>query len=180
MSKESAVAKWDFDAAYHAYARMVYWTAYGILKSDSDAMDVSQDTFMRAIKHERELAGMTDAQQKGWLYRVAYNLCMDKKRREKREFPSDTEALFDGPDTDESALPELSALNNEQKRLVRGAIDELPAVYRETVVLHYFSGLAYEEIASLSGVSEGTVKSRMSRAKGKLLETLKKGGEIHG
>ncbi|MDO5110820.1 MAG: RNA polymerase sigma factor [Clostridia bacterium] len=171
---------WDFDAAYRAYARMVYWTAYGILKSDSDAMDVSQDTFMRAIKHEKKLAAMTDAQQKGWLYRVAYNLCMDKKRREKREFPSETEELFDGPDMDQSTLPEAAALSKEQKRLVRDAIDALPEVYRETVVLHYFSGLPYEEIAALTGASEGTIKSRMSRAKGKLLETLKKGGEIHG
>ena len=58
----------------------------------------------------------------------------------------------------------------------------LPAItnataYRETVVLHYFSGLAYEEIAFLTGVSEGTVKSRMSRAKAKLAQTLQKDGE---
>ena len=171
------MAAWDFDAVYRAYARMVYWTAYGIVKNESDALDISQDTFLRAMQHARELARMTDAQQKGWLYRVAYNLCMDKKRKEKREFPAETDAIFEGPTADEATLPELSALNNEQKARVRRAIDTLPDAYRETVVLHYFSGLAYEEIASLTGVSEGTVKSRMSRAKAKLAQTLQKDGE---
>ena len=56
---------------------------------------------------------------------------------------------------------------------------ELPEIFRETVMLHFFSELRYDEIAKLTGVSEGTVKSRMSRAKERLLALLK-GGAQHG
>ena len=58
---------------------------------------------------------------------------------------------------------------------MHNAIETLPDIYRETVVLHYFSGLSYDEIAAYTGVSEGTVKSRMSRAKDKLFSLLKDG-----
>lgn len=174
------MAAWDFDALYETYSRMVYWTAYGILKSESSAMDVSQDTFLRAIRHSHQLASMNDKQLKGWLYRVAVNLCMDQKRREKREFPSESEAVFEGPVTDETVLPEITALNREQKALLRQAVDNLPDIYRQTVTLHYFSELGYEEIAELEGVSEGTIKSRMSRAKARLYQALQEGGVLHG
>lgn len=170
---------WDFEAAYKANSRMVYWAAYGIVKNEADAMDVSQDTFVRTLRNEKKLAAMDERQQKAWLYRVAVNLCMDKKRRDKRETPVDEESFFDLPSSDEATLPELSALDAEQKKTLRDAIDALPEIYRQTVTLHYFSELPYEQIASLMGVSEGTVKSRMSRAKERLYESLRKDGELH-
>ncbi len=171
---------WNFDAAYAANSRMVYWAAYGIVKSESDAMDVSQDTFLRALRHEKKLAAMDERQQKAWFYRVAVNLCYDKKRKEKREFPTEDTAYFDEPVTDEATLPELAALSGEQKAILKNAIDNLPEAYRETVTLHYYSELPYEEIAALMGVSEGTVKSRMFRAKEKLYNILRKDGEQNG
>lgn len=167
---------WEFESVYEAFSRMVYWTAYGTLKSESDAMDVSQEVFIRVIRNIKKLENLNEAQLKSWLYRVTVNLCIDGKRRSKHEVVAD-ELPETGVTSDEE-LPEAAALNREQKRLVREAVDALPDIYRETVTLHYFSGLAYEEIAALQGVSEGTIKSRMSRAKARLLEALK-GGELH-
>ena len=70
-------------------------------------------------------------------------------------------------------------LDAEARQALYAAITALPDIYRETVMLHFFSELRYEEIAQLMGVSEGTVKSRMARAKERLLALLK-GGEQHG
>lgn len=146
----------DFESIYADYSRMVYWAAYGVVKNESDAMDVSQNVFLRVMKHQKKLETMEDAQLKSWLYRVTVNLCLDGKRKLKREVLADE--LPETPVSDTGALPD---------------------VYRETVTLHFFSELRYEEIAKLMGVSEGTVKSRMSRAKERLLALLK-GGELHG
>ena len=168
---------WDFEAAYSDNSRMVYWTAYGILKSEADALDVSQETFLRALRGEDTLCTLSAPQQRAWLYRVAVNLCMDKKRREKREFPAEDTEIFEGESREDRELPEAALMNAERKRLLRAAIDELPEIYRECVLLHYFSGLSLEEIAALDGTSLGTVKSRLSRARQRLYDSLRKDGE---
>ncbi len=156
---------------------MVYWAAYGVVKNESDAMDVSQNVFLRVMKHQKKLETMEDAQLKSWLYRVTVNLCLDGKRKLKREVLADE--LPETPVSDAGALPEAAALDAEARETLSRAVAALPDVYRETVTLHFFSELRYEEIAKLMGVSEGTVKSRMSRAKERLLALLK-GGELHG
>ena len=83
------MARWEFEAIYKAFSRMVYWAAYGVTKSESDAGDVTQETFIRALKNADKLKDMEEAQIKAWLYRVCINLCMDNKRRLKREQLSD-------------------------------------------------------------------------------------------
>lgn len=164
------MAQWEVEAVYNAYARMVYWAAYGVTKSESDACDIMQETFIRALKNADKLKNMEEAQLKAWLYRVCINLCMDQKRRLKREQLSDE--LPESAVENEAELPEISAINAEERLAVRRAVDELPDIYRETVLLHYFSGLQYCDIAALQGVSEGTVKSRIARAKAKLAKQL--------
>ncbi len=166
------MARMEFEAIYKAFSRMVYWAAYGVTKSESDACDITQETFIRALKYLDKLNEMEEAQIKAWLYRVCVNLCMDSKRKLKHEQPSDE--LPETAVENEYELPEAAALNAEGRREIRQAVDDLPDIYRETVTLHYFSGLQYSEIASLHGVSEGTVKSRISRAKSRLAELLKR------
>ena len=167
----------DFESISADYSRMVYWAAYGVLKNESDAMDASQNVFLRVIKHQKKLETMEDAQLKSWLYRVTVNLCLDGKRKLKREVLADE--LPEMPVSDVSVLPEAAALDAETREALHRALQELPEIYRETVMLHFFSELRYDEIAKLTGVSEGTVKSRMSRAKERLLALLK-GGAQHG
>ena len=75
------MARWEFEAIYKAFSRMVYWAAYGVTKSESDAGDVTQETFIRALKYADKLKDMEEAQIKAWLYRVCINLCMDRRWR---------------------------------------------------------------------------------------------------
>ena len=98
--------------------------------------------------------------------------------------PSDVKAILERfpaeelpePNTDrEYELPEASAISRDQRERVKRAIDALPDIYRETVMLHYYSGLDYKTIAAMQGSTEGTVKSRIFRAKERLYELLKEG-----
>lgn len=151
---------------------MVYWTAYGVVKNESDALDVSQNTFIKVLANMDKLSDMGEKQIKSWLYRVAVNLCVDGKRKLKREIISEEvpeQAVSD------YELPENTVVTEDTRRIVREAIETLPEIYKQTVYLHYFSGMQYDEIAQVLGVSEGTVKSRMSRAKDKLYSILKEG-----
>lgn len=168
----------DIESIYTACSRMVYWAAYGVTRRESDAMDVMQNTFLRAMSHMDQLQAMNDAQLKGWLYRVAVNLCKDAIRKQSRETLTDEAIEPKGDNVYE--LPEAAAVSAEEKRRVRAAIDELPDIYRQTVLLHYFSGCDYKQIAQLMGTTEGNVKSRMSRAKQRLYSILREGGEDYG
>ena len=152
----------SIEAIYRDNCKMVYWAAYSVLKRESDAMDIAQSVFLRAIKNIDKLNKMEDGQVKAWLYRVAVNLCYDAGRRLKREIPAEE-------------LPEASAISRDQRERVKRAIDALPDIYRETVILHYYSGLDYKTIAAMQGSTEGTVKSRIFRAKERLYELLKEG-----
>lgn len=168
----------DIESIYNECSRMVYWAAYAITRQESDAMDAMQSTFLRAMAHMDRLQGMNDAQLRSWLYRVAVNLCKDSFRKQSREALTDEALEPKGENVYE--LPEAAAVSTEEKARVRGAIDQLPDIYRETVLLHYFSGCDYKQIARLTGTTEGNVKSRMSRAKQRLYTILQEGGENHG
>ena len=167
------MAQRDLESIYKDFSPMVYWAAYSVLRSECDAKDVTQNVFIRGIKHMGKLAAMNDNQLKGWLYRVAVNLSLDIKRRQKREYPVDE--LPERESSDLYDMPEAAAVSAEQRRMVREAIERLPAVYRAAVMLHYYSGLSCADIGELTGNPEGTVKSRISRARIRLLELLKEG-----
>lgn len=167
----------DLESIYREHSKMVYWAAYSLLRSDSDAKDVAQNVFLRAIRHMNKLTAMENGQLRAWLYRVAVNLALDIKRRQKREYPVD-----ELPERESTALydmPEPSAISADQRRMVRQAIERLPHIYSEAVMLHYYSGMTCAQIAALTGATEGTIKSRISRARARLLELLKE-GEING
>lgn len=103
----------SIEAIYRDNCKMVYWAAYSVLKRESDAMDIAQSVFLRAIKNIDKLNTMEDGQVKAWLYRVAVNLCYDAGRRLKREIPAEE---LPEPNTDrEYELPEASAISRDQR-----------------------------------------------------------------
>jgi len=168
-----------FDQLYDKYVQLVYWAAYGVSRDKDDASDAVQTVFLRAYQHLDQLFAMTEPQQKGWLYRVAVNFSIDQKRKKGRSIPTE-DAILDLAPVDESTLPEATFLSQEQQNQVRRAVEQLPENYRQPVMLYYFAGLSYHEISSLMSISEGTLKSRMSRARTLLANQLSKGGISHG
>ena len=111
-----------------------------------------------------------------WLYRLTTNAAIDCLRREKRHRDTDDldgVELPDGGDT-----PQESAERSETQTAVRAALSALSEEHRQVLLLRYMQELDYGEIAAALDVSEGTVKSRINRAKGRLRELLAPGGNL--
>jgi len=163
----------DFDALYGAHAKTVYWAAYGVTKSAHLAEEAVQNVFLRAFRHMEQLSELSDAQCRAWLYRAAVNSGIDSLRRGKRLVMAEDAGV---EERDTAPGPEEQAVNEEQRRMVRAVVEALPEKYREPVLLYYFAEMDYHGMSELLGLSEGTIKSRMSRARELLKKELMKGG----
>jgi RNA polymerase sigma-70 factor (ECF subfamily) len=133
----------------------------------ADAMDATQDTFILAFRQAHRFRG--ESAFGTWLYRIGINACRDLLRKKKRQ-PTPEE---DVAERDASSMRAGSVEEQVATRLeVKEALATLSPEYREAVAMHDLGGIPYEEIARLTGVSVGTVKSRISRGRRRLAELL--------
>jgi RNA polymerase sigma-70 factor (ECF subfamily) len=141
----------------------VYSIALGICGDRAAAADVSQEVFMKLLTRIVQFEGR--ASFATWLYRMVVNAAVDHQRAGRRvtELP---ETLVDARRHDHDYE------RHEQRRRVERAVQALPAKLRAPLVLRHIEGLAYAEIASVLGVSLGTVASRLSRALARLSREL--------
>ena len=158
----------------------VYNLALKMTKNEEDAMDVSQEAFLKAYRSLDKFRG--ESRFSVWLYRMTYNLCIDLLRRKART--GTVSLTHTGSDDDEREmeipdlrnLPEDEMIRNETREAIRRSIDELPPKHREILIMREVSGMSYEELACTLDISEGTVKSRISRARKSLVCILAKKG----
>jgi RNA polymerase sigma-70 factor (ECF subfamily) len=151
---------------------------YHLAPDWSDRADLTQEVWIRVYRHLNRL--QDPARFKGWLSRITTNLFYDELRKRKRfRSPLSLDAprqLDDGqvdwelPATDPSPVETL--MTQEFYGQLRKAIAVLPEAFRTTIVLREIQGLSYEEIAEMTGVSLGTVKSRIARARHRLQDDL--------
>jgi RNA polymerase sigma-70 factor, ECF subfamily len=136
--------------------------------NEAAAADVTQRVFITLMTRIGQFRG--DAEFTTWLYRIVINACRDEQRKRRRfVFFSERPAIVDVPDSrDLHREAERDALGAE----VRNAIARLPRKVRSAVVLKYFEGMSYEEIARVLNCSKGTVASRLNRAHKTLARTL--------
>ena len=142
------------------------------------AEDCGQETMIRIWRSLGNYRG--DCALESWVYRIAANCCMDWLRKKKRDQSVSMEPLreqgFDPADT--SPGTEEQVVAKDEKRRLREAVSLLPDDQREALVMTQLEKFPYEEAARVLGVSEGTVKSRVNRAKTRLREILFQGGEL--
>lgn len=155
----------------------VYNLAYKLTGSEQDALDVSQDVFLRAYQNLRSFRG--DSRMSVWLYRLTYNASMDLIKRSRRgtvvQMPADDEgAELELPDL--SPLPDEELERREELEAVRDALSELDEDKRRILLMREYRDMSYADIARALGLEEGTVKSRLARARLALAENLKKRG----
>ncbi|TKJ30203.1 MAG: RNA polymerase subunit sigma-24 [Chloroflexi bacterium B3_Chlor] len=163
-----------FNQLVSHYQDMVYNLAYRILGDAEAAADVSQDTFLSAFQAVSRFKG---GSFKAWLLRIATNACYDQLRLQKRRPTSSLEAVYTESDpsshfVDGRETPEEHTLRQELGQTIQKGIDTLTLDQRVTLVLSDVQGLSYKEIAEVTGISEGTVKSRLSRARANLRDYL--------
>ncbi len=157
----------SFDKIVREREACVLRAAYRILGNWADAEDVAQEVFLRL--HRQGLDFPNEAAFGAWIYRVTVNLCLDRARlrssRPSVEMP-------DLPSRDISA--EHSAIRDQQKQLLMGALETLPPRERAAVVLREIEGLTTGEVAAVMGSAEATVRSQVARAMIRLREILSK------
>lgn len=169
-----------FAQLVQTYERQVYNQALRMTGNPDDALDLSQEAFLRAW---RGLSGYRfDAAFPTWLYRLTANVCIDFLRRRGKQ---KTVSLYTaGEDGEERALPlptadgdaETVVLQSIEREDVARAMARLEPEYREALTLRAVDGLSYQEIAERLGIREGTVKSRIARAREKMRRMMKKSG----
>jgi RNA polymerase sigma-70 factor (ECF subfamily) len=169
------------DAAFavlmERYADLVFSVVVGIVRNETDAADVAQETFVRAYRALPRFRG--DAKFSSWLYRIAVNRSLTFIRKRKRR--GRTVDIGLGPHVEARALEERHVadpgelvLDAEFRRLVREAVDRLPPKYRAAVTLFYIEERSYKEVAEVLGIPMGTLKTHLHRARALLKEILEK------
>lgn len=154
----------------------VYAYAYAILRREADALDVSQEAFLRAFRDLRRLKD--PGKFFPWLLRITHSRAMDAANDDLRRRFREGEAGPNETLADDAPMPLDEVLRRERKEVLWSAFAELAPEPRALLRLAYFEGLSYDEIGDILGVPVGTVKSRVSRAKAKLRALLReKGGD---
>jgi RNA polymerase sigma-70 factor (ECF subfamily) len=176
-----------FNVLVVMYQDMAFSVAYRILQEEDSAADVTQNAFISAYRKIDQFRGENF---KSWLMRIVTNACYDELRLRKRHPTAsldDIEGEGDGlyfDAEDEAPLmasiegPEKAVQRGELQAVIENCLQQLNEGYRIIVVLADVEGYSYEEAASLSGISLGTVKSRLSRARASLRDCLRKKAEL--
>jgi len=157
---------------YDRIVRMIY----PLVGNPEDASDLAQEVFLKAY---RSLSSFRAGSQfYTWLHRIGINCCLDwRKSRQRQRDLWQQQAAWNwrhGPEGTNRALEtsDARALRNELGHTMGRAMDDLPSEYRQALVLREIDGLPYREISGILACSEGTVKSRVFRAKQQLREAL--------
>ena len=169
-----------FEALVARHEDKVYGLALRMTRSEADAAEITQDTFLSAYQHLGEFRG--ESAFGSWVHRIAANNALMRLRRQKvLDIVSDeitgpefTErgSLAELPDSDWSKRADDKVLDDELGRAIRVATDALPEGYREVFLLKDVEGLSYEEISEMVGISIPAVKSRLHRARLALREAI--------
>jgi RNA polymerase sigma-70 factor (ECF subfamily) len=166
-----------------AYETMVYRTAFRFLGQEADALDVTQDVFIRIHKSLSKFRG--DSSLSTWIYAITANLSKNALRSKKNrgkfqvlapasagENESTKDWLEKAPESESHCASRLAESHEFQKRFQK-ALDRLPPDYKEAVVLRDLEDLDYEKIAAVLKTGLGTVKSRIARGRALLRDQLK-------
>lgn len=159
-----------FEQLVEQHYTKIYNIALGIMGNSHDAEDAAQNVLIK-IYHS---VGDFKFQSKfsTWVYRITTNVCMDEMRKHKRNKSVSSDGLPNEAFGTDHATPEAHALKYEAVDDLRRAIGSLKDEHKKVIVLRDINGFSYEEIARLTKCSVGTVKSRISRARTALKDTL--------
>ncbi|MCY4651727.1 MAG: RNA polymerase sigma factor [Dehalococcoidia bacterium] len=168
LVRRSQAGDWDaFELLLERHRTALARTAYLVTRDRESVQDVMQEALVqiwRDLPSYRPFGSF-----RGWMMRILVNKAR-KHYRNRTVKTVELDAAASVPDTERT--PQETAEREEEVRIMRQALDRLSANHREALVLRYYSELTVPEIARALGVREGTVKSRLSRALGRLQQEL--------
>src|SRR6478672_13009313 len=159
--------------------RRLFRLARGVLRNDSEAEDVVQETYVRAFTHLDDFRG--DSSFATWLGRIAINEALGRLRRQRPSVDLDTLApgvleaqIIQFPLSGASEDPEKSMAQREIQHVVEHAIDDLPEAFRIVFITRVIEGMNVEETAEILGLKPETVKTRLHRARTMLRDNVER------
>ena len=166
-----------FNEFVRAYERRVYALVFRMLGRRDEAEDVAQEVFVQVFKAIEQFRG--ESKLSTWVYRITVNLCKNRSKYNARRHAGeqdDIEAVAEratlqeakGVTAGDVARPDDLYAGREVERVVQQAIAQLEPDFREVLVLRDVEDLSYEEIGQITGLADGTVKSRIHRARAQL------------
>ena len=178
------------DAAYDELVRVyhasIFHVAFRMLGDSSDAADAVQEIFLKVFRNVQRFRG--ESSLKTWIYRIAFSEILNRLRWWKRRFRSFTVSLDDDHDgkgqyihlaaSNPSPLQALES--KERESAIQQTLTKLSGEHRSIVILRDIEGFSYSEIADILGISVGTVKSRLARARADMKKSLARYLSIQG
>lgn len=167
-----------FEQLYRAHAGRLYTLIVRMVASAETAEDLLQEVFLNAHRKVNLFRG--DSSLGTWLYRMAVNHCLDYLRGRQSKMARTTDSLDEEGMAEPAASTPLVSLAAINRLDLERAIEQLPDGCRTAFVLHDVEGFEHHEIATMLGISEGTSKSQVHKARMKLRGILNGGTSAHG
>ena len=168
-----------FEQLMEEHFKKIYNLAYRMTGNPDDASDMTQEVMLKLFRNIGSFKG--DSKFSTWVYRVATNTCLDELKKSRRHSHTSLNTEYDTGDgeitcevEDTSPTPEEMTEKKELRGMVADAVQRLSPDHRAAIVLRDIKGFSYGEIAKILNCTEGTVKSRISRARASLKEVLEK------
>ena len=166
QARAGDAAAWD--ALFRRYQLPLYVYIFELVRDEQTSLDLVQETFINAARH---IGGLRDDAKFGsWLFGIAHQKCIQRWRKRAREEMLRDE-FANAPVQFETAPDELLIREEQEAEFMR-LLNELPPPQRSVLLLHFVEEFALEEIAGITGVPIGTVKSRLHYAKKSLRKLL--------
>lgn len=173
-----------FETLIEKNQQIVYNISLKMLKNEQDAFDASQDALLKAFKYISKFKGNSSFST--WIYKITVNTCLNYINKNKISSKNisleqtvtqkDNETPIQFEDKKQNVYKEV--LENERKRVLYDALEELSPNQKQMIILRDIEGFSYEEIAQITNNNLGTVKSKISRARLKLKEILLRNKEL--
>lgn len=160
--------------AMDRYGREIVWLAYSYVKDSATAEDLAQEVFIKC--YEKLATFREESSMKTWLFRITINCCKDylKSTGFRRMIPS---VIEDHLFKRSQSSPEEMTVDRDESSILTDRVLSLPEKYREVIILHYFEDLKTREVAQLLKEKEGTIKTRLRKARNLLRAKYEANGE---
>ncbi|HHU62893.1 MAG TPA: sigma-70 family RNA polymerase sigma factor [Clostridiales bacterium] len=174
--RKDTVASIDFNELVDQHQKKIYNIAYRMTGNTEDAMDITQEVFVKVFKNIKSFKGQSSLST--WVYRIAVNTCLDELRKKKNgkvSYMEDTEVETQLPLTYRYMNQENPERLFERSQLIKAiqkAILSLSDDHRTMIILRDINGFTYQEIADILKCPLGSVKSKLSRARNELRKKL--------
>jgi RNA polymerase sigma-70 factor, ECF subfamily len=164
-----SVPKQDLNAIFCQYSAVLNRVARSVTRDASEAEDVVQETFLRALRHHNKLPELRDTRT--WLIRITWNLALDRRRRAKTRRQADNFEEVSRSLTTGGLSADAALIGAQRHAGILGLIDTLPDREREVFLLAAVNELSTVEIAQVLQTTDSTIRSRLYRAR-KALQVL--------